>query len=106
MTSCERPEVASLGVAVVIDYTFRFVTCVVTKTCTNAIALALTGDVLRSWWETESSADNAGERNGLGTIGQRVLHYGLHRYTINRPLSATQYSETYSLNCRYLYKRL
>ena len=90
MTSRERPEVASIGVAVVIDYTFRFVTCIVAESCTKAIALALMGDVLRSWWETESSADDTGERNGLGTIGQGVLHYELHRYTIKRPFSAAQ----------------
>ena len=106
MTSRKRPKVASIGVAVVVDYTFRFVTCVVAETCTKTIALALTCDVLRSWWETEPSADNAGERNGLGAIGQGVLHYELRRYTIRRPFSAAQYSETYSLNCRFVYKRL
>ena len=42
----------------------------------------------------------------LGAIGQGVLHYELHRYTIKRPLSAAQYNETHSLNCRFVYKRL
>ena len=90
MTSRERPEVASIRVTVVIDYSFRFVTSVVTDACMNAIALALTGDVLQSWWESEPSANDAGEHSGLGAIGQGVLHYKLHRYTIRRPFSAAQ----------------